>query len=485
MSIDSLAISRVVGISAEYKDFSSGRVRFLPQRIALIGQGNSASSYALTKKQVTSAAEVATAYGYGSPLHLASLMLFPRNGDGAGSIPVTIYPLEDDSSAVAAAGNITAVGTQVGTDVYRLKVSEVYVDVVIPDGTLANDAMVLFRTAILSKLEMPIIPAAPGGGIMTFAAKWAGASGNDIYVEIEGTISGITYTITQPTGGLVNPDITPALALIGPVWETIIVNCLNYNDDDANDALQTFIEGRWSALEKKPCIAINGNNENYATRSAYTDARSDDYSNVFASAVGCNNLPAQIAARYACRIAVEAQSNPPQNYKTLLTGLVAGDDSAQEDWTTRDLAIKKGSCTTIITNGEIEMNDTVTAYHPAGEEPPAFRYVVDIMKIMNVVYNNRLIFEADEWKGAPLVPDDTPTINPTAKKPKDAKTALCNLADNLALNAIISDPEFTKANVVAAIDSQNPKRLNWTFPIKLSGNVEVIDGSIYFGFYFG
>lgn len=485
MGIDALAVSRVVGVSAEYRDFASGRVRFLPQRIALIGQGNSASSYATTKRQVVSAAEVATRYGYGSPLHLAALQLFPKNGDGVGSIPVTVYPLEDDSSAVTAAGNITAVGTQVGTDVYRLKVSEIYVDVVIPDGTAANDAMVLFRTAILSKLEMPIIPAAPGGGIMTFDVKWAGASGNDVYVEIEGDISGIVYTITQPTGGLVNPDITVALNQIGQVWETIIVNCLNYNDDDANDAIQTFIEGRWSALEKKPCIAINGNNKNYATRSAYTDARSDDYSNVFSSAVGCNNLPAQIAARNACRIAVQAQNNPPQNYKEKLTGLTAGDDSLQEDYTTRDLAVKKGSCTTIVVNGEIEMNDTVTAYHPAGEEPPAFRYVVDIMKLMNVIYNNRLIFEADEWKGAPLLPDGTPTTNPTAKKPKDAKTALCNLADNLALEAIISDPDFTKENITASINSLNPKRLDWAFPIKLSGNTEIIDGTIYFGFYFG
>ena len=67
--------------------------------------------------------------------------------------------------------------------------------------------------------------------------------------------------------------------------------------------------------------------------------------------------------------------------------------------------------------------------------------------------------------------------------PGDAITALRNLADSLALNAIISDADFTKANITSAIDGSNPKRLNTTFPVKLSGNVEVNSTDIYFGFY--
>lgn len=483
--IDSLAKSRLVGFTAEYKDYSAGAVRFLPMRIAVIGQGNSASSYATTKRQVTTAAEVATRYGYGSPLHLAALQLFPRGGQSVGSIPVTIYPLEDDSSAVAASGNITAVGIQVGTDVYRLKVSNIYVDVVIPDGTAANDAMALFRAAILAKLEMPIIPAAPGGGIMTFDVKWAGASGNDVYVEIEGDISGITYTISQPSGGLVNPDITGALDLIGPSWETLIINCLNYTDQDALDALQTFGESRWNALENKPFIAFCSTDDDRATRTALTDTRKDDYINCLLSAPGCRNFPAAITARNVAKIAIQAQNSPAQNYKDALDGLTAGDDSLQEDWAARDLATKAGSSTSIIENGNITMNDTVTMYHPDGEEPAFKNYVVDLIKDMNVIYNCGLIFRAPEWKGAPLVPDGQPTTEPNAKKPKDAKTALINLANNLALKAIISDPDYSKKNIVASIDSVNPKRLNWGFPVKRSGNTEIIDGTIYFGYYFG
>jgi len=35
------------------------------------------------------------------------------------------------------------------------------------------------------------------------------------------------------------------------------------------------------------------------------------------------------------------------------------------------------------------------------------------------------------------------------------------------------------------INNENPKRIDVTFPVKLSGNVEVSSTDIYFGFYIG
>jgi phage tail sheath gpL-like len=93
--------------------------------------------------------------------------------------------------------------------------------------------------------------------------------------------------------------------------------------------------------------------------------------------------------------------------------------------------------------------------------------------------------EADELKGAPLVSDNTVTDNPAAVTPKAIKTMFCNLAVSLAKKAIIQEPEFTKKNLSVAIDSENPKRVNIVFPVKLSGNVEVFSADVYFGFYLG
>ena len=53
------------------------------------------------------------------------------------------------------------------------------------------------------------------------------------------------------------------------------------------------------------------------------------------------------------------------------------------------------------------------------------------------------------------------------------------------MQAIIQEPEFSKKNMKVEIDKNNPKRVNVQFPVKLSGNVEVSDSDIYFGFYLG
>jgi phage tail sheath gpL-like len=93
--------------------------------------------------------------------------------------------------------------------------------------------------------------------------------------------------------------------------------------------------------------------------------------------------------------------------------------------------------------------------------------------------------EQDSLKGAPLVPDKDVVTSPVAIQPKAVKTMFINLADSLALAAIISDADFTKKNLTVKIDSENPKRLNVVFPVKLSGNIEVSNTDIYFGFYLG
>lgn len=150
------------------------------------------------------------------------------------------------------------------------------------------------------------------------------------------------------------------------------------------------------------------------------------------------------------------------------------------------MSVAKGASTNIKTGSVAELNDIITMYHPVSEGKfPSRRYVVDIIKLMNIIYNMRLILESDEKKGAPLIEDNTVTSNPAAVQPKMVKAELLILAKTLADKAIIQDTEFTKDGLKAEIDSENPKRLNVTFPVKLSGNVEVCSGDIYYGFYLG
>lgn len=487
-AVDVSAVARVVGIKTIFRDLRGDSVLFLPQRIAVVGQGATASTYDTTKQQVTSAAEVGSLYGYGSPVHLAAKQLLPVNGDGVGTIPVTIYPLEDDGSGVAAAGDITPVTAQTEAASYIVRVNNIDSEAfVISVGDTVADIVTAMTTAINAVLDMPVV-AVDGATVCNVTAKWAGTSSNELRIEVIGsTTAGTTFTITQPTGGLINPDVDDALNQVGNVWETMVLNCLEVADTASLDKYETFGEGRWGALTKKPLIVFSGNISTSVTNSTtVSDARKTDRINSQLVAPGSKELAFVVAARQLARIAPVANNNPPHDYGSLqATGITPGSDGDQWTYQDRDEAVKKGSSTIEVKDGVINVSDVVTFYHPTGDPIPAYRYVVDIVKIQNIIFNVDLIFNNADWDGAPLIPDDQPTVNRTAKKPKMAVASINSLIDSLGLNAIISDPKTAKENTLAVISDMNPKRLDVSMTVQISGNANIISIDLNWGFFFG
>ncbi len=488
-AVDASAVARVVGIKTEFKNLRSGRVVFLPQRVAIFGQGASASTYSLTKKQFTSAVDVAKDYGYGSPVHLAAQQLLPSNGDGIGSIPLTVYPLADAGTGVVSTGDITPAGavSKAGAFVVRVNnIDSAAFVVSVGDSVAAIVAKIV--TAMAAELDLPLI-AVDATTKTTVTSKWKGLSANGIVIEIIGpTDTGVTFGITQPVGGLVNPDVDTALAQVGNVWETMLINCMDVADTGTLDKFATWDEGRWGALVRKPTAGVFVGNTTAAVATAITvsNGRKTDRTNSQLVAPGSNDLPLVVAARQVARMVVVANNNPPHDYGSQqATGLVPGVDSAQWLYADRDIAVKGGSSTIEVKDGVVNIADVVTFYHPAGDPTPAYRYVVDKVKIMQIIFNLDLIFATAEWDGAPLIPDDQPTSNRSAKKPKSAVAAVAAMLDSLGLEAIISDPETAKANTSAGINAQNPKRLDVTTTVQLSGNANIISIDLDFGFYFG
>jgi phage tail sheath gpL-like len=481
-------VARGVAIKTIFRDLRAGQIQNLPQRIAIIAQGSTAATFSTDKKQITTAGEVGEDYGYGSPAHLIAKQLYPVNGDGVGSIPVTLYPLDDDGSGVAAAGDVTPGGTPTTAASYTVKIGEVESEpFVISVGDVVADVTAAMTEAINAVLDMPVV-AVDSTTKVDITSKWKGTSANGIVVEVVGsTTAGNTFAITQPTGGLVNPDVDDALNQVGDVWETLVINAMDIADTGTLDKLSTFGEGRWDADVRKPIVAFTGNTiADPVAATAVSAARTTDRVNAQSVLPGSNELPFVVAGRTVARIAVRADNDPAYDYGSMqLTGLVAGADGDQ--WTSdqRDIAIKLGSSSVIIRDGVPNIGDTVTFYNPTSEPVPAYRYVVDIMKIMTILYNLDLIFNTERWDGKPLIPDDQPTANPNAKKPRMAVADVWLLIDALGLEAVISDPDFAKENTLAEIDSQNPKRLNVSTTMKLSGNSNVISVDFNFGFYFG
>ncbi len=487
-AVDASAVARVLGIKTEFKDLRAGSILLLPQRIAIVGQGSSASVYATTKLQVTSAQQAASVYGFGSPIHLAVQQLFPINGDGVGTIPVTVYPLVDDGSGVVSTGDITPSGSQTIAASYIIRINNIdSATFVISVGDSVATIVTAITDAINANLDVPII-AVDGTTLVDFTSKWEGTSANDIFVEVIGsTTAGTSFAITQPVGGLVNPDIAAALAQVGDVWESMMLNCLDLADTTTLDKYDVFGEGRWGALTRKPTVVFTGNPATDVTTAiVIPDGRKLDRTNSSPPAPGSNDLPFVSAARQLARIAKTANNNPAHDYGSQdATGLTPGTDGEQWDNAERDQAVKAGSSTIQVKDGVINVSDTVTFYHPSGDPTPAYRFVVDVVKLQNIIFNLNLIFATPAWDGAPLVPDNQAITNPDAKKPRSAVAAVAAMLDSLALNAIISDPETAKGTIQAGINETNPKRLDVSVTVQLSGNTNIISVDLNFGFLFG
>lgn len=487
MSIDASAVARTLGVTTQYKNLRRGSIFYLPQRIAVIAQGATASTYSAAKWQSWNAVEVGQRFGFGSLLHLIARELFPTNGDGVGTIPVTFYPLSDHESGVVAEGVITPTGTQTTAQTYYARIGGVLSQAfTLPVGCNVATACDTIVAAINATLEMPVI-ATDGTTTVDLEAKWKGATGNDIKIEILGTVSGIAFGITDMASGATNPTVDSALAQIGDVWETLVINGLNIEDTTALGTYATFGEGRWLPLVRKPLVVFTG--VTTASRSSATSvsaARTTDRVNAQLTAPGSPNLPCMVAARQVARIAVVANNNPPMDYGAqVVSGITPGTDAQQWNYSDRDTAVKAGSSTTTVSNGEILIGDVVTMYAPTGDPSPAYRYVVDIVRLQNVIFNLSLIFSAQEWVAAPLIPDVQATTNRAARKPRQAVAAANAMIDSLGLEAIISDPAESKKVTTASIDSMNPKRLNVEVTVPLSGNTNIRDVVLNFGFYYG
>src|SRR5690606_31556025 len=265
---------------------------------------------------------------------------------------------------------------------------------------------------------------------LTLTSKWEGANANGIVVEVipEEDV-GVVFAITQPTGGTNNPDVDTALAKVGNRWITMAINAMESTDTTTLDKFQVWGEARWDQLVRRPLVVFNGDAETVVgTATTVPDARKTDRINSQLVAPGSPTLPFVIAAEMVAQMAVIANGNPPTDYVGLQApGIIPGEDGEQWSWSVRDQAVKGGSSTSQVVDNVVRIEDVVTFYHPTGESPPPYRDVVDLMKVWNTLYNLELEFTSAGWARAPLIPDDQPTVNPNARKPKSAKTAAAGI----------------------------------------------------------
>lgn len=484
MGLTNTARASALAIETKGVDFNVGTAYGLQSKVAVIAQGSAAATYSTDKVIVTSHAQAGQLVGYGSPAHLSVRELLPDDGDNAEGAVITLYPLPNEATGVAAAGAVTPLGTQTVSDQYVIRAGGIESNpfTAIKDET-PTEVIAKAIIAVNGNLNMPVI-ATDGTTEITLTAKHKGLTGNDIKLELLGVSQGIVFTITDMTGGLVDPDVSVATSQFGNVWETMIVNALG---ESSVDDLQLFGDGRWGKLVKKPPVSFYGSVEtDLNTLVAYGNGRRDDRINSIIVCPGSTSAPWLIAAKSASRVAKQANIDPASEYRTeTLNTIINGSDGVQFDYDERDILYKAGISTTVIENGVIELDNTLTHFHPENDPNPKYGKVIYIIKLQQILHNLNILFNNPAYKKAPLISDGDVSTNVNSRKPNDLVAALNVLTDSLADAAILSDRAFTKKNTVVTINSQNPNRVDPVYPVKLSGNIDINSIDLLFGFYLG
>lgn len=406
--------------------------------------------------------------------------------------------------ASLAVGATTGAGTGTGTysgTLTGFATGTVTSNTVIFTATTVGPAPAGYPVVKTGNGAAPVITSVAGTypvGILTITSKWLGITSSNLNLNIDtnGNLAGITYAQISDTAGAGDADISDALAQFEDTWYTSVINSYGIDVPGSLDLLEEFNgapdptspTGRYSATVFKPFMAFFGDTAHVIDDLVdITDdtPRISQLTNVLCPAPYCLNFPWEIAANAVLRFCRIMQDTPHltvagQSYPDVIipTNNLIGDMS---DYENRDLLKSKGCSTVMLVNGQYQVQDFVTTYHPDGEVPLIFNEA----RYLNLDWNIRdgyRILENANVKDKVIVADGQYTIVSNVIRPSDWKAILFTYIDYLAQIALINNPKFSKDSLVVQIDPDNPNRFNTTFRYKRTGTSEIESTDVTVGF---
>lgn len=494
-------ISRVSGYAIK-KGFFNTETQNLPQIIAVFGEANTANQSGLTatKVEVTSAAEAATLWGSGSPLHRIISILRPPGSDGVGGIPTVVFPQVSAGGSTATVRAITVAGTATANATHtvvingRTNLDYQYFTFDIAIGDTATIVAGKISDAINGVLSSPC-SAISALAVATMTSKWKGTTSAQLNISIDyGTnAAGLTYSQTTSTDGSGSVDLSTSLSQFGDDWYTMVINSYGTAQIGALEAFNGVPAnvnptGRWNGLVFKPFCAYFGNTSGVrATLSAITDAgaRINQVTNVLCPAPNSKGWDFEAAANVVALASIVYQSTPHLDVSGLsypdMPIPVDSNIGDMNDYNNRDYLVKRGCSTVMLVESQYQIQDLVTTYHPAGEVPLLYNYV----RTLNIHWNIKdsyVTLERLYLKDKTLVRDDQFVDVVDCIKPKEWKGIVFGMFDDAGQAALINDPAFSKAGLQVQISSNNPNRFETAFPYKTTGTVRISSTTATAGF---
>jgi phage tail sheath gpL-like len=439
----------------------------LTHRVLLIGQYNSGESPTdNVPQQLLSVADAQDRYGRGSMLATLAEAAFRS---GAIGYEVFALPVADDGSAVAATGEIEVTGSASANGTLALTIAGTEVDVAVSSGDSATDVGDAIESAINAKLDLPVT-ASNSTGTVTVTARFEGAAGNQISMDInratgDVTPAGLTVNVdANLSSGATNPTLTTALGNLGDTWFTEIV--CPYLDDTSITAIESTGATRMGPTVKRPFIAFVGYTDTQANLLTALDDRNSEFTS-YIPVHGSPTTAFEISAAAAGWWARKQVSNVGRPvYGDRIPGVLAGDTN-DLTYSQRDTSVKAGGSYTINSGSSVLFGDVASTRTEtdAGVATTAYRFVSDYMPGLQLKINDlEITYGSAPFSQATVIDDAAPGGVPNAVRPATAKAYAIQLVDRWAGLGLTKNRDDVVDGIVSEINSTNAGRIDVSIP---------------------
>jgi phage tail sheath gpL-like len=511
MALQETSLAPVVGVAPKNVQFVA-TAQNLPRKILVVGTYDETTFTEVVENTPTlapSPEDVGSKTGFGFMLHRLVKAAFA----GANGVPIYWVAQPEDVAAVVADGSIRVTTSTTFTESGAIYLYIAGIRYVIPvaSGEDGDDWATLAVAIINADKETPVVAAVDGVNTdqVNLTAKSKGLWGNDIDIDINlnfgeaSPLGTTTVTIVPMASGTTVGNIQDALDALGTGDEK---NRDHYTelshgygqDTGTLDDLSTYngvgndFVGLYAKTVARPFRSLNGDiSSSLSVLLALGATRKLDRTNGIIATPGSPNHPAEVAALATGYMASINNNRAAQSYiGQVLAGVLP---PVTSQWTatydSRDAAVRAGISPTVVESGVVQMSSVLTFYHPDSVPVTSngYRSMRNISILQNILWNIKLNFQQEKWKGVSIVDDVVNVTNSNDRK--KARDVGAVIDDLLALvrafhaKAWIFSSDFTIAKIQAGglvVIRPGGIGFNSTLPILLSGEAGIFDTEVEF-----
>ncbi|MGC4076287.1 MAG: phage tail sheath subtilisin-like domain-containing protein [Rubrivivax sp.] len=446
----------------KYVEFNSKlAVRTLPsnvQRLLIVAQKLAAGTApAGVPVDVFDAATAAALFGRGSQAHL----MVKATIEAYRYARITVLPLADSGTGVAATWTITFTGTSTASGSVTVTLAGDAVNVPIATAQTAAQVAASVKLELDKEVDWPVTVTA-AAGVLTLTAKNKGTVANGLVLATDAQLSGITAAAATGVAGSNDPDLAAALTAVFAVSHEILVT--PYNTAAALQTLRTHLTDRGSPIEQRGAIGVYAFTGTLAA--ATTLAAAVNHERITGCLLPGTASPAyDLAARYAA--VISSEEDPARPLNTLaLTGAQPPALASRLGRTEQESCLANGVTPLEVGPGEVvQIVRAITTYTVNAQAIPDIA-LLDLTTIRTMDY----VRQAQRTRLALRFPRE----KLSQRTPDRVRSEVLDVLVKLEELEIVEAVEENKAGVIVERDSQDPNRLDVRIPVDVVNGLHVL-----------